>query len=145
MVRPKSSRKVEHHPETVYFKPQGIPLRKLEEECITVDELESLRLADVEGLYHEQAAQRMGVSRATFGRIVQAARRKIATALVVGKAIRVHGGSVEFIEDAETMHETTEQPATQIAFQPQSAASHAQPSIQQTMQKNDPGDSSGYY
>lgn len=98
MVRPKNYRKVEYLPGTVYFKPQGIPPRKLQEERITLDELESLRLADVEGLYHEQAATKMGVSRATFGRIVQAARRKIASALVMGRAIRLEGGPVEFVD-----------------------------------------------
>ena len=61
---------------------------------MTLDELESLRLADLEGLYHEEAAQRMNVSRQTFGRIIESARRKAAQALVVGKAIRIEGGEV---------------------------------------------------
>jgi len=64
---------------------------------LTLDELEAIRLADLEGLYHEQAAERMGISRATFGRILEAARRKVADALVGGKVIRVEGGDVEVI------------------------------------------------
>lgn len=99
MVRPKSNRKIACHPDSFYFKPQGISGRKLQEEQLTLDELESLRLADVEGLYHEQAAVQMGVSRATFGRIVQAARKKMATALVKGRAIRVEGGPVEYVDE----------------------------------------------
>ena len=76
------------------FKPAGIPARMLDEVVIALDELESVRLADFEGLYQEQAAERMGVSRPTFGRIVEAARRKIADALIHGKLLRIAGGPV---------------------------------------------------
>ena len=62
---------------------------------LTLDEFESLRLADLGGLYQEQAAARMGISRQTFGRIVEAARKKIAQALVEGKTLSIEGGSVE--------------------------------------------------
>jgi predicted DNA-binding protein (UPF0251 family) len=79
----------------VLFKPAGIPARLLEEVVLTLDELEALRLADLEGEYQEAAAARMGVSRATFGRIVGEARRKVAEALVQGKALRIEGGPVE--------------------------------------------------
>jgi predicted DNA-binding protein (UPF0251 family) len=72
-----------------------VPVPQLEETVLSVDELESLRLADLEGLYHEDAASRMNVSRATFGRIVEAARRKVAEALVQGKALRIEGGAIE--------------------------------------------------
>ncbi len=61
---------------------------------ITLDELEALRLADMEGLYQEAAARRMGVSRQTFGRIVTEARKKTARALVTGAAIEIRGGNV---------------------------------------------------
>jgi len=76
------------------FKPAGIPGRMLDEVIITLDELESVRLADFEGLYQERAAELMGVSRPTFGRIVEAARRKIADALIHGKLLRIAGGPV---------------------------------------------------
>lgn len=59
------------------------------------DELEAIRLADLEGLYHEEAARRMNISRQTFGRIIASARRKTAMALVEGRAIRIEGGAVE--------------------------------------------------
>jgi predicted DNA-binding protein (UPF0251 family) len=61
---------------------------------MTLDEFEALRLADLEGLYQEQGAARMGVSRATFGRIVASAHRKVAEALVHAKALRIQGGPV---------------------------------------------------
>jgi len=82
-------------PEATYYKPQGVPLRVLEQVALTVDELEAIRLADLEGLYQEEAAKRMNVSRQTFGRIVEAAHRKVADALVHGKALSIEGGSVE--------------------------------------------------
>lgn len=62
--------------------------------ALTLDELEALRLADMEGLYQEAAARQMGVSRQTFGRIVTEARKKTATALVTGAAIEIRGGNV---------------------------------------------------
>ena len=54
-----------------------------------MDELEAVRLADYEGLYHEDAAVKMGISRATFGRILNNARRKVADAIVNGKALKI--------------------------------------------------------
>jgi uncharacterized protein len=62
---------------------------------LALDEFEAVRLADFEGLYQERAAERMDVSRQTFGRIVEAARRKIAQALIEGKTLSIEGGAVE--------------------------------------------------
>jgi len=81
-------------PEVTYFKPAGVPLRLLDENVVTLDELESLRLADLQGLYQEEAAQTMEISRPTFARIVESARRKVADALIHGKALRLEGGAV---------------------------------------------------
>jgi predicted DNA-binding protein (UPF0251 family) len=72
-----------------YFKPRGIPLVDLEEVSIRLDELEAIRLADYEGLYHEDAAQKMKISRATFGRILDEARHKVAEAIIKGKALKI--------------------------------------------------------
>jgi len=94
MPRPFCCRRIAGAPPCVIFKPAGIPRFILEEICLTLDELESLRLADLEGLYHEEAAQKMNISRQTFGRIIESARRKTADALVQGKAIRIEGGEV---------------------------------------------------
>jgi predicted DNA-binding protein (UPF0251 family) len=82
-------------PGSNYFKPRGIPLTSLEEVVLSVDEFEAIRLADLEGLYQEQAAERMRVSRQTFGRIIESARKKVAEALVEGKALKIEGGEVE--------------------------------------------------
>lgn len=70
-------------------------MRELEEVVMTLDEFESIRLADLDGLYQEQAAEQMNVSRPTFDRIIVFARRKLADALVHGTALRIEGGPVQ--------------------------------------------------
>jgi predicted DNA-binding protein (UPF0251 family) len=95
MARPIHCRRVTSLPGSTYFKPRGIPLSMLEDVVLTVDEFEAIRLADLEGLYQEQAAERMGVSRQTFGRIIESAHRKVAEVLVRGKALKIEGGDVE--------------------------------------------------
>jgi len=95
MARPRQCRRVGSMPETNYFKPRGIPLSLLEEVILTVDEFEAIRLADLEGFYQEQAAEKMNVSRQTFGRIIESAHRKVAEALVRGKALKIEGGEFE--------------------------------------------------
>jgi len=62
---------------------------------MTLDEFEAIRLADLDGLYQEKAAEQMNVSRPTFSRIVESAHRKLADALVHGKALVIGGGVVE--------------------------------------------------
>jgi predicted DNA-binding protein (UPF0251 family) len=94
MPRPKKTRWIINHPGVTYFKPQGIPIRFLDQVELGIDEFEAIRLADFEGLNQEEAAPKMNISRATFGRIVTEARNKIANALVNGKAIRIEGGTV---------------------------------------------------
>ncbi len=94
MPRPKCTREIENLPAVSWFKPAGVPLRDLEEVVLTLDEIEAVRLADAEGLYQEQVAEQMKVSRPTVGRILASARKKIAEALVQGKAIRMEGGNV---------------------------------------------------
>jgi predicted DNA-binding protein (UPF0251 family) len=89
MSRPKKERCIRCQPNALYFKPRGIPLIQLEEVGLSLDELEAIRLADYEGLYHEQAAEKMKISRPTFGRILGEARRKLAETLVEGKALRI--------------------------------------------------------
>jgi predicted DNA-binding protein (UPF0251 family) len=70
-------------------------MRDLQEVVISLDEFEAVRLADLGGLYQEQAAEQMDVSRPTFSRIIESAHKKIADALVHGKAIRIEGGTVQ--------------------------------------------------
>jgi len=95
MTRPKKFRCVTCKPNSLYFKPRGIPLTDLEESFIRLDELEALRLADVEGLYHEEAALRMKISRATFGRVLSEARHKVAEAILQGRALRIETETTE--------------------------------------------------
>jgi len=92
MPRPFKCRKVGCQPEVCYFKPRGISVCALEEVVVTVDEFEAVRLADLEGMYHDEAAGKMNISRQTFGNIVGSAHRKIADAIVNGKAIKIEGG-----------------------------------------------------
>ncbi|RKX32060.1 MAG: hypothetical protein DRP22_02795 [Verrucomicrobia bacterium] len=94
MPRPYIPRYIAGKPPAAYFKPAGVPLSVLEEVVLTLDEFEALRLADFEGMYQEQAATQMNVSRPTFGRILDTARRKVAEALVSGRALRIEGGPV---------------------------------------------------
>ena len=93
--RPVKWRRVASLPQVFHFKPAAIPLSILEEVCLSVEELEALRLKDLEGLEQESCAKEMNVSRPTFQRILGSARQKIADALVNGKAIKVEGGNFE--------------------------------------------------
>jgi uncharacterized protein len=102
MPRPCCLRRIGVMPCAVYFKPAGIPVHMLEEVVLTLDELESLRLADLNGLYQEQAAEKMMISRPTFSRVIEQARRKVADALIHGKALRLEGGTV-VIKGEQTM------------------------------------------
>ncbi len=98
MPRPRRCRTIGGPPGCLQFKPAGIPASRLTEQVLGIDELEAIRLADLEGLYQEQAAEKMKVSRQTFGRIVSEARRKVAEALVAGMVLRIEGGEIEVAE-----------------------------------------------
>lgn len=92
MARPPIERAVGGVPAATLFKPAGVPGRDLEQLPLGIDELEAIRLVDLEGLSHEQAAAAMGVSRQTVGRVLEGGRAKVAEALVTGKAILIGGG-----------------------------------------------------
>jgi len=98
MPRPFRCRRVRCNPDANYFKPRGIPIDSLEEVDLAMDELEAVRLADLEGKYQEDAAKKMNVSRQTFGNIIVSAHKKIADALVNSKALKIEGGVVEMME-----------------------------------------------
>jgi predicted DNA-binding protein (UPF0251 family) len=93
MPRPRKHRHLWREPQPAIYKPVGVPLKSLE--CITLlhEEVESLRLADLEAQYQQEAAEQMGISRSTFQRIVTEARRKVAQALVEGAALQIEGGT----------------------------------------------------
>lgn len=89
MPRPKMPRCLRFNPNVYYFKPQGIPLRMLEEVVLEPDELEALKLHDVDDLEQIEAARKMKVSQPTFARILDSAYKKIAEGIIKGKAIRI--------------------------------------------------------
>lgn len=95
MTRPKKCRRISFLPGVSYFKPAGIPLRCLEEVRLTLEEAEAIRLKDIEDLDQVVCAERMNISRPTFQRVLDSARKKIAEALLNGKAIRIEGGNFE--------------------------------------------------
>lgn len=96
MSRPKHNRCISSPPIMLGYKPFGIPSRVLECIYLHFDEYETLRLLDYEGLNQEDAAVRMVISRPTLTRIYESARKKIATAFVEGKTIRIEGGEITF-------------------------------------------------
>jgi predicted DNA-binding protein (UPF0251 family) len=89
MPRPKVSRRILFNPNTIYFKPRGIPLKKLEEVSLDPDECEAIRLKDFKGFDQEECSKNMEISQSTFHRIILSAREKIADAIINGKAIRI--------------------------------------------------------
>jgi predicted DNA-binding protein (UPF0251 family) len=95
MSRPNKLRCVDFLPGVGFFRPMGVPINTLREVCLSVEEVEALRLKDLEGLEQEGCAEKMHISRPTFHRVLESARSKIADALVNGKAIRVGGGNFE--------------------------------------------------
>jgi len=98
MPRPCRCRRIRCKPDTTYFKPRGIPLDMLKEVNLTLDELEAVRLADWKGLYQEDAAKKMDISRQTFGNIINSAHKKIADVLLNAKALKIEGGIVKRID-----------------------------------------------
>jgi len=92
MVRPRKLKFVNFVPEITYFKPQGVPLRDLDEVVLTLDELESLRLSDFDNLSQSEGADKMQVHQSTFQRTLIRARKKLTDALIGGKAIKIFGG-----------------------------------------------------
>jgi len=89
MPRPRLCRKVEFNPEVTYFKPQGIPMRDLEFVELTHEEIESCRLRHLNDLDQQESAQKMSTSTSTYQRILNSANKKIADALINGKAIKI--------------------------------------------------------
>lgn len=101
MPRPHKKRRICTTPEYSLFKPAGVNLKKDDIIELRLDELEAMRLANLEGLYQEQGAERMNTSRATFGRILDEARRKVTRALIHGKALKITGGNVSLCAQGE--------------------------------------------
>jgi len=95
MPRRPVPRTIHCQPDSNYYKPQGIPLKELEEVVLGLDESEAIRLADLKGYSQEEVSRWMNISRATVGRILESGRRKTADAITNGKALRIEGGHVQ--------------------------------------------------
>jgi predicted DNA-binding protein (UPF0251 family) len=93
--RPRKRRILTRTPRPATYKPAGVPLDGLRRITLLHEEMEALRLADLQGLTQTEAARRMGVSRSTFQRIVTQARHQVAEALVEGHALQIEGGTFE--------------------------------------------------
>jgi len=89
MVRPIKPRRVQFDPKAIYFKPRAVPLSMLDKVELSLDEIEALRLCDLEGLDQVEAAKRMKISQTTLCRILTSARKKVAEALIQGKTIKI--------------------------------------------------------
>jgi len=89
MPRPKLHRRICFNPEIKYFKPRGVTMKELEEIELMPEELEALRLKNVEDFDQNECAKKMHTSQSTFQRILSSAYKKISLALIEGKAIRI--------------------------------------------------------
>ena len=96
MPRPKSNRIVHEPPVFTEFKPIGVKAMTLDLVKLSLDELEAIRLADFMGLSQEEAAEEMEISRPTFTRLIEKARKKMADFILNGKLLNVDGGNIHF-------------------------------------------------
>jgi len=96
MPRPQKHRIVHEPPVFTEFKPMGTARKFLQESIMLLDEFEAFRLADYMSLSHAEAADEMEISRSTFTRLVEKARRKIADLIIHGKILTIDGGNIHF-------------------------------------------------
>jgi predicted DNA-binding protein (UPF0251 family)/predicted Fe-Mo cluster-binding NifX family protein len=119
MPRPKKCCAIRALPNVTFYKPRGIPMRELKQFDLNIEGFEAVRLADYLGMEQIKAAERMKISRATFGRILTQARQTIAEALVQGAALSIHGGNYEIHRRQSSMSSTLtpkEVPMSKIAI-----------------------------
>ncbi len=116
MPRPFCRRRIGWLPSRRYFYPEGRNPHAKEQISLTLDEFEAIRLGDYFGLYQEEAAARMNISRATFGRILDSAHRKIAEFLIKGQRLSIEGGPVEL--EAALGPESDATPSSTPGFPP---------------------------
>jgi predicted DNA-binding protein (UPF0251 family) len=89
MPRPRLCRRIKFNPNVTYFKPQGVPMRFLDVVELSSEEAEALRLKNIKDLDQTEAAKKMNTSQSTFQRILSSAYKKVAEALIEGKAIKI--------------------------------------------------------
>ena len=96
LPRPTKLRKISFVPEDTYFIPLGKKMCQIEQVTLKLEELEAMRLKDIENLSQEECAERMHISRQTFQLIIDEARKKVVEALTTGKAIDIQGGNYTY-------------------------------------------------
>lgn len=96
MPRPQYNRIINEPPLYSHFKPMGVKGENVKQIVLTLDEFEAFRLADQLDYSHAQAADEMEISRSTFSRLIQKARKKIADFIILGGVLTIGGGSVHF-------------------------------------------------
>jgi uncharacterized protein len=96
MPRPKKNKMVSSPPLYSGFKPVRVRRDMLQDISLEIDEYEAIRLSDYEGLGHAEAAEEMEISRSTFSRLIEKARRKVATFLIEGRMLHIEGGNIHF-------------------------------------------------
>jgi len=99
MRGPYRQRRIQSPPRYVNFKPAGVPSRLLNSVTLTVDEFEALRFADYLNFEHQEAAEKMKISRPTFTRLIEKARQKVAKVLIDGMELIVEGGNIDFVNN----------------------------------------------
>jgi len=98
MPRPRKTKRIFFQPEVTYFKPAGVLLKNLQESVLTREELEATRLIDCENIEQCKVAKKMKISQPTLSRMLKSARKKIADALINGRAIKIEGGIYEMVQ-----------------------------------------------
>ncbi|MGI6659362.1 MAG: DUF134 domain-containing protein [Dethiobacteraceae bacterium] len=104
MARPRKRRKVCCLPERNLFGPLSSVPTDQDVTILTVDEFETIRLIDLEGLKQEECAERMNVARTTVQRIYNDARKRIAEAIVNGSVLKIEGGDYKLYDESERAH-----------------------------------------
>ena len=97
MVRPRRTRNIFFQPDVTYFKPAGIPMVNLKETVLGFDEIEAMRLVDSEEMEQSAAGKKMKISQSTLSRLLKAGRKKLADAIINGRAIKIQGGNFKLI------------------------------------------------
>ena len=98
MPRPRRIRRIHFNPHIHHFKPIGISIKTIQESILTKEELEAIRLIDYEHIEQSKAGKKMQISQPTLSRILKSARKKIADALINGKAIKIQGGNFKMVQ-----------------------------------------------
>ena len=107
MPRPRLRRKISFEPNTTYFKPAGIRVVDLKETILTLEEFEAIRLIDLKDTQQIKAAKQMNISQPTLSRLLISARKKLADAIINGKAIKIKGGDYKMVQPRKGLRRGT--------------------------------------